>query len=174
MNSGATERRRLSAVVPRPRVLVIGFGNSLRGDDAVGPIVAEAVQAESWSAAQVEVLGCQCLTPDLVEPLRGADRAIFLDASVDGPAGEVVCRRLAPTAARPAQASHVTAVAGLLGLVQQLYGSTPEAFLISIRGECFDLADRALSPTVAAAIPRMVDKVRGLVRTACQTGRGTR
>lgn len=178
MNSDATETRHSPVAAPRPRVLVIGFGNSLRGDDAVGPIAAEAVQAE-WpaecrSAAQVEVRGCQCLTPDLVEPLRGAARAIFLDAAVDGPAGAVICRRLAPAMVRAAHAPHVTDVAGLLALVRQLYGDTPEAFLVSIRGECFDFAERTLSPAVAAAVPQMVDKVRELVHTACQTGCGTR
>jgi Ni,Fe-hydrogenase maturation factor len=48
-------------------ILVIGYGNELRGDDAIGQWVARAVAAHQ-------------LTPELAEDLAHTDYAVFVDA----------------------------------------------------------------------------------------------
>ncbi len=47
---------------PDPVILVIGYGNSLRSDDGVGPFVAEAVEALRLPG--VHTLICQQLSPE--------------------------------------------------------------------------------------------------------------
>jgi hypothetical protein len=47
-------------------LLVIGYGNSLRRDDGVGPRVAEAVEALQLPG--VRTLTCQLLTPEFADP----------------------------------------------------------------------------------------------------------
>ena len=54
----------------RVRTLVIGYGNELRGDDAVGPLVART--AESWQRPGLRALAVQQLTPELAEDIAGA------------------------------------------------------------------------------------------------------
>jgi hypothetical protein len=48
-------------------ILVIGYGNTLRGDDGVGPRVAEAI--EELNLPGVRTLVCQLLTPEFADPI---------------------------------------------------------------------------------------------------------
>jgi hydrogenase maturation protease len=74
-------------------LLVIGYGNTLRGDDGVGPRVAEAVRALRLPG--VSTLVCQMLTPEHAAPISLAQTVIFVDAAVDAPK-DVQLRPLAP------------------------------------------------------------------------------
>ena len=64
-------------------LLVIGYGNTLRGDDGVGPKVAEAVEALQLPG--VRTLVCQQLSPEHAEPISRARVVVFVDAAVDAP-----------------------------------------------------------------------------------------
>jgi hydrogenase maturation protease len=75
------------------KLLVIGYGNTLRGDDGVGPRVAEAV--ERLQLPGVRTLICQQLSPEHAEMISQAERVVFVDAAVDGPK-EVQLRELVP------------------------------------------------------------------------------
>jgi hydrogenase maturation protease len=48
------------------QVLVLGYGNTLRRDDAVGPLAAEAVAG--WGRPGVLALALPQLLPELAEP----------------------------------------------------------------------------------------------------------
>ena len=48
-------------------VLVIGYGNTLRNDDGVGPRVAEALEALQLPG--VRTLSCALLAPETAEPV---------------------------------------------------------------------------------------------------------
>ena len=61
-------------------LLVIGYGNSLRRDDGVGPRVAEAI--EELQLPGVRTLVCQLLTPEFADPIARARRVIFVDAEI--------------------------------------------------------------------------------------------
>ena len=165
------ERDASSETVPdtfsRRRVLVIGYGNPLRGDDALGPLVAEQLRQTlpaDWTAGgAVEILTCHCLTPELAIDLGQATLAVFVDAAVTGPSGEVVCRRIGPCPATATGPVHGATAENLLALATHVAGHAPEAYLISVRGESFDLADSQLSAQAAAAVPRLLQQVRHLI-----------
>ncbi len=59
--------------------LVIGLGNSLRGDDGVGCWLAQ--RAERWLPAE-RVRAVRQLTPELADDLAAAGRVLFIDAWV--------------------------------------------------------------------------------------------
>ena len=65
-------------------LLVIGYGNTLRSDDAVGPRVAEAVR--ELNLPGVRTLSCGLLTPELSDPISQARKVVFVDASMEEPA----------------------------------------------------------------------------------------
>ena len=72
-----------SAAVAAPEGdLVIGIGNTLRGDDGVGWWLAQ--RAERWRPA-VQVRVVQQLTPELAAELAPVNRVLFIDAWL-GPA----------------------------------------------------------------------------------------
>ena len=63
---------------PGHPIVVIGYGNELRGDDAIGPAVAEQVAA--WGRPDIRAIATRQLLPELAEDLARASLAIFVDA----------------------------------------------------------------------------------------------
>jgi hydrogenase maturation protease len=113
---------------PPAGLLVIGYGNTLRRDDGVGPKVAEAVAALGLPG--VRTLACALLTPELAEAVSRARRVIFVDAAVDAPQ-EVQMRKLAPAASSQIMA-HAASPATLLALARDVFGHAPEAWWLTI------------------------------------------
>jgi hydrogenase maturation protease len=110
-------------------VLVIGYGNELRGDDALGPLAARAVAG--WGLPGVRCLDLHQLTPELVEEMVSVERAIFIDARLGGE--DVRMEELSAGGAAPA--GHVGDPRGLLALCGVLHGRAPRAWLVTVRAE---------------------------------------
>lgn len=68
---------------PMTGLLVIGYGNTLRKDDGVGPALAETVA--TLGLPGVEVLSCPLLTPELAAPISDAKVVLFINAAVNAP-----------------------------------------------------------------------------------------
>jgi hydrogenase maturation protease len=132
-------------------VLILGYGNPLRGDDAMGPIAAERLGG----------LAVHQLTPELAERIAEADAVIFLDADATLPPGEISVTPIEPA---EVQLTHHAAPAGLLHLARTVYGVAPKAWLIGMGGEDFDLRE-GLSPAAAHAVERAVEAAAGLALT---------
>lgn len=60
--------------------LVIGYGNTLRGDDAVGVLFAEQMSRENQA---VRVVTAHQLVPELAAELAGMNRVFFVDAAAE-------------------------------------------------------------------------------------------
>ncbi len=124
--------------------LVIGYGNPLRGDDGVGSFVAK----RSGPGA----IACHQLTPELAEPISQADRVIFVDADVTVAPGRIRVRRLQP---RPKAGIHNYDPEALLDLSRQVYNRVPEAILIGIGVQSFELCE-SLTPVAISAAGRAI------------------
>lgn len=144
-----------------PKALVIGLGNTLRGDDALGRIAAERVRLAA-RCDDVKVIDRCAPTPELAAELSEVSRVVFLDASVEGPTDQVVTHRLNQCKASESL-GHRLDIGTLLNLSRQLYGRAPEAFAITFRGRTFEFSDRRLTPEAEAAVERIVEKTLRLV-----------
>jgi hydrogenase maturation protease len=152
MNSSATD----------PRVLVIGYGNPLRGDDGAGLAVAQRLDEQNLPA---RVVCCHQLTPELAQMLAEAELAIFIDACDDGQPGRVRCREVfANPQAGISAIDHHLSPATLLAWACDLYGRSPHAVVITIDGQAWGYTDQ-LSPPVAAAVGLAETAVRELIRS---------
>lgn len=127
-----------------PGVLVIGIGNLLRGDDAAGPFAARELRRRGFRTLDVHQL-----TPELAEPVSRARRVIFIDSSAELAAGEVRREALAEGAGPVLE--HTASPGAVLRLARQVYGAAPEAVLISIGAQTYELG-RPLSDPVRRAI----------------------
>jgi hydrogenase maturation protease len=146
----------------RRRVRVIACGNPDAGDDAVGLLVARAVRARA--PEDVDVV--ESLDPlRVIDLLADVELAIVVDAvrSVPGAreAGELVRAEVGPEGLpadiRRSLSSHGLGLAEALGLAAAL-GRLPR--VVFIGAEAADVtAGRPLSPMVAAAMPRLVERV---------------
>jgi hydrogenase maturation protease len=140
------------------RTLVLGYGNELRGDDALGVHVAR-ILSETMEEEAIEVIACNQLTLDLAGAVSRSERVVFVDASLEDPPGEIRCRRISPAARDSFSFSHELDPQSLLAWARELYDAYPEAVLVTMGGECFDLTDH-LSPAVAEHLPVLVESVR--------------
>jgi len=73
-------------VADRCRILVLGVGNELNGDDGVGPLALAAL-AEGSVPEGVELMDGSTRGLDLLYPLQDCDQALVIDAVADGGAG---------------------------------------------------------------------------------------
>ena len=136
-------------------LLIIGYGNTLRRDDGVGPGVAEAVAGLALPG--VRTLACPLLTPELAEAVSQAHVVIFVDAAVDAPR-EVQLRTLAPAESSQVMA-HAASPATLLALARDVFGHAPEAWLITVPVEDLGIGDE-FSPLAQRGFETAVGHVR--------------
>ncbi|MGB8699360.1 MAG: hydrogenase maturation protease [Thermosynechococcaceae cyanobacterium] len=122
------------------KTLVIGYGNSLRGDDGVGPLVAE--QVAEWNLPEVRSLFIHQLTPELAADIAQVETVFFIDAwqivntqsppSLVGDLGsECKIERLFPTPS-PTSLDHTWSPNTLLYLAKILYDADPITYHILI------------------------------------------
>jgi hydrogenase maturation protease len=147
--------------------LVIGYGNGLRGDDGIGPQVAEAVARSVAPPAGVTVRICHQLVPELADDLRDRQLVVFVDATTRLAPGAVATRSLtaADAPAPSAGPDHRCTPGTLIRLAERLYGARPAAFLVTVGAAAFAHGE-GLSPAVAAALPQAVAAVRRLIDAA--------
>ena len=139
--------------------LVIGYGNTLRGDDGVGPRVAEAVG--DLRLPGVRTLICPLLTPELADQISRAAKVIFVDAAVDTPS-EVQWRRLEPNATSQLMA-HAADPRTMLALSRDVFSRVPEAWWLTI--PAVDLGFREeFSPAVQRGFAEAVEKIQAFCR----------
>lgn len=139
-------------------LLVIGYGNTLRSDDAAGPLVAERISALGISG--VRVLACQQLTPELAPEIAEASTVVFVDAAAEV-RRDIVCGSLAPDDSCPVS-THATDPRALLALARELYGHAPTGWLLKVPAENFGHGD-VLSELTQRAIEAAVVKIRSLI-----------
>jgi hydrogenase maturation protease len=142
-------------------ILVIGYGNSLRSDDGIGWHAAARLAGDTRLGGAV-VLQRHQLTPELALDVSGASLVIFVDAVDGDEAGSITVRRLDQPAATGSAWSHHLEPASLLALARDLYGTSPEAFGVSVGTATLDVGDR-LSPPLERALAGVVDAVAGIV-----------
>lgn len=142
------------------RVLIIGYGNTLRGDDGAGVVASEMIRAVV-PADDADVIVCHQLTPELATRLASVSLAIFLDASQAISGGEIRCDEVLFGERNETRMHHVEPLE-LLSLSRRLYGRCPRGFAVAIGGESWGFST-SLSTLVAAALPKAVEHVVTLI-----------
>jgi hydrogenase maturation protease len=139
--------------------IVVGVGNPICGDDAVGLHVVRKLR-ERIQDAEVTVEEAMTGGLPLVERLAGYDRAVIVDSIRDGEAERGDIRRLTPDAFASASDSHPHGIdfGTALEYLKRISGGLPDIVVIGVViGDC-ELSER-LSPAVAGAVLRAVDMV---------------
>ena len=122
--------------------LIIGYGNELYGDEAVGPWVATAVA--EWKLPTVKSLAVPQLTPELTSELAKTNYVIFVDACAHKGVRTVQIDPISICGHQPASmafAAHSYDPLALLNLTQRLYKRHPQAWLLQIPIEACQLGD---------------------------------
>ena len=149
---------------------MIGYGNTLRSDDGVGPAIVSQLAEVFCGVARAAFVTVHQLMPELAEELAGSRRAVFVDASVEKAPGKVAIRRVSAQDVGPAPAplGHHASPEGLLALCTGLYGREPVTWSIGVGVSNLEVGDR-LSPSVACAANRLCRRLAYRIREWCRT-----
>lgn len=142
-------------------ILIIGYGNVLRGDDAVGVLAAHQLEQKFSRDPEVKVIACQQLTPEMADDISGSELVIFLDASYSEEPGTVRCKPLSADNASPGF-THDVSPEWLVAAAEQLYGDMPKAMSLTLSGWSFD-AGRRLSGGAQRCLPELVRQANELI-----------
>ena len=139
--------------------LIFGWGNPSRGDDALGPLLIERVEAlkaahPEWGA--VDLLVDFQLQVEHALDLEGRERVLFVDASAAAGAESFSVRRL--TATRDATfTSHAMSAPSVMQVYADMMAKPPPpCALLAIGGESFELGE-PLSDFAAANLGAALD-----------------
>ncbi|HIK37105.1 MAG: hydrogenase maturation protease [Geminocystis sp.] len=116
------------------RVLLIGYGNTLRSDDGVGYMVA--CQLQSQNIPGLETIATLSLTPELSEKMAEYQTVIFVDACVSQ--DTLTLTRIETPHQPPDNWPHKLTPASLLKLTQWIYHKTPDTWIIAIPAKNLD------------------------------------
>lgn len=118
-------------------LLIFAYGNPSRGDDALGPLLIERLEA--LQPADTELLTDFQLQVEHAADLLGRELVLFVDASVSCPPPYAFFR-LEP-ARDNSFTSHAMSPAAVLQAYRELYGEPPPAWLLAVRGASFELGE---------------------------------
>lgn len=139
--------------------LIVGYGNTMRSDDGVGVVVAEQV---GRLCPQVDVMVSHQLRPEQADDLRRYRNVVFVDASVELPAGAIKFESIKPDDDSNAPIGHHLRPAHLLQLCRDMYGRSPQAYQYAVGVGSLEVGDD-LSVSVLAAVRTVVDRIVQLV-----------
>ncbi len=141
-------------------IRVIGLGNGLRGDDAVGLLAARQLQQVINDRA--EVIEAEMVGVDLMELMKGVQVAILIDAARSGQAPGMIHRLDAsrgPIADRIfPRSSHALGTVDALELARTM-GTLPATVIVYGVEVANTEAGQPLSPPVAKALDEVVERI---------------
>ena len=151
--------------------IIIGYGNELRSDDAIGQKVANIIN--SWHLSDVESLAVHQLTPELAANLANVNLAIFVDAMMSSESENVEVESILLSESNTISnilsnildnmmLGHIGDPRSLLSLTKYLYGYCPTAWLVTVPGVNFELGD-CLSPIAEIGINIALNKIINII-----------
>ncbi|MEY4685035.1 MAG: hypothetical protein RLZ25_1494 [Pseudomonadota bacterium] len=129
---------------PKPKVLILGYGNPSRGDDALGPeLIAqlESLMREMslFSDLELTLLTDFQLQVEHALDLQQQDLVLLVDAHINVPPPFLFARVSAD--AVPSFSTHSVSPGTLLKVAEDLHGTVPPTYLIGIRGYQYELGE---------------------------------
>ncbi len=132
----------------QPEVVVFAVGNRSRGDDAIGPLLLERLAGSLAGGAQsgrFALIEDYQLQVEHALDLQGKRLALFIDAGY-GTRAPLEFYALVPAQVTVVRNTHELPPQGVLEVYRQIaLAEPPPAFVLCVRGECFDLG-AGLSP----------------------------
>jgi hydrogenase maturation protease len=142
-------------------VLILGYGNTLRGDDALGIHAAHALHDFYCNDGGVRVLATSQLSLDFAEDLSQAQFVLFIDAAAAGSPGKIFTEPLLP-AEEQVRFTHHCSPGTLLMVAKRLYGRAPAAASLTMAGSSSEVGV-GLSDRIQSKMPELLEQAKRIV-----------
>lgn len=148
---------------------IIGYGNSQRRDDGIGPYVVGRLKKILKQQEGIAFRSLHQLEPELVEELQYATFIVFVDATVEELEGGWQWIEVEPNLREIPYLTHHCKPSYLLGLLRSLYHRCPKTWVVSVQAddlgfggglspEAQSRAHKVVSALVNFAQGKMIDK----------------
>ena len=150
--------------------LLIAFGNADRQDDGAGwailsrvaqrlglPFPREPEDEQPEPGMPLGLLYTLQLAPELAELAARYPRVLFIDAHTGALPADLNWQALQPVFQRSPLTHHMTAES-VVALAHSAYGASPQAALVSVRGQAFGF-ERGLTPFTSALADQAVERI---------------
>jgi hydrogenase maturation protease len=144
--------------VVRAKTLIVGIGNRLRGDDALGCLIAEKLAGTD----DVTVIEHDGEPASLMDRWRGFERVVLVDAVTSGAEPGTIFElnllheKLASSTRNTS--THAFGVAEAVELSRALGTLPPRIVFYGIEADCFSTGG-AMSPKICAAIEKIRNRI---------------
>lgn len=128
-------------------IWIIGYGNSRRGDDGIGPYMVKTLKKMIMHNERIHFRSIPQLTPDLIDDLQKADFILFIDATVKNLKKGWRFLKIQPDFSYLPFLTHHVTPEFLLGLLQSVYMRCPSAWLVSVQGYGFGIEEEIYPET---------------------------
>jgi hydrogenase maturation protease len=152
---------------PAPRVLLLGLGNDILTDDAIGLQVAHELQRELAGHPAIDIRETSEMGLALLDFITGYRAVIIVDSIQTGKAAPGFLHELDAAALNQltGRTPHFVGVSETLALGEQLGLAMPEQVRIfAIEVEDPFTLGTALTPTLQAALPGIVSRIRAAMQ----------
>jgi hydrogenase maturation protease len=143
---------------------IIGYGNSQRRDDGIGPYIVKRLKPLFEHRSDVHLLVLHQLELDVINMLKNAHRILFVDATMEMLAEGRHWAEIQPELKAMPCLIHQVSPSFILGLLQCLYHQRPETWLVSIAGNDFRFGS-GLSPGVQKRVEKVICEITEFVLT---------
>lgn len=147
------------------KLLVLGIGNPLMGDEGVGPRVVEYLLSEYAFPDNVDVIDAGTMGFTMLNVFEGVDLAVVVDA-VQGTGHEPgTILLLDPESLAPNQIMHSLHDARLPDVLDaaKLMGMEPEVLCVAVQIGDIKHWELELSPVAATAVPNAAQAIVGIL-----------
>lgn len=143
----------------KPKVLILGIGNILMGDEGIGVSVVNSLEKAALPEG-VEILDGGTGGFILLEPMQSAEKIILIDATIDGAETGSV-RRLRPRFSTDYPRTLTAHDIGLKDLLDAFYllGDLPEVTLFAVSIPPLQEMKTELSPELLPVVPQVAQMV---------------
>lgn len=157
-----------------PRIVVVGLGNLMRTDDAVGMLAVERLKRDHQLPESVSVIEGGTLGLDLLHPLEGATHLLALDAIDAGEAPGTVLRFAGDHIANlpTSKSVHLLGFSDLIGAMRLTDEAPQEIVVLGVQPQeiawgtkLTPIAEAALSKLMDAALEQIAAWTRAIAET---------
>lgn len=125
------------------KILVYGYGNPGRQDDAMGNVMAD--QMEIWAKEKgydhIDVDSNYQLNIEDADNISNYDIVFFVDASIEE-IDDYIMTKVETSAATIEFSMHAVSTSFVLDLCHKMYGKTPATYLLHVKGYEFDFMEQ--------------------------------
>ncbi len=141
--------------------LIIGYGNTLRGDDGSGPYLIDQLR-QSLPEGRAQLIDGQQLVPEMVEEIIQPDiaKVLFIDVKRNQSQPCLLTPLKSPV--KESSVTHQVGPELLLSLAAELYAQPRRGWLLSLRGNRFAHSDQ-LSQDANQALEKALFLIKEMI-----------